>query len=45
MRGTPIPYGKQYISDDDIKAVIATLQSEFLTQGPKIAEFERAFCD
>jgi UDP-4-amino-4,6-dideoxy-N-acetyl-beta-L-altrosamine transaminase len=39
----PIPYGKQYISKDDLEAVSETLQSDFLTQGPKIAEFEKAF--
>lgn len=38
-----IPYGKQYITEEDIEAVITTLQSEYLTQGPKIAEFEEAF--
>lgn len=38
-----IPYGKQYISQEDIEAVITTLQAEYLTQGPKIAEFEEAF--
>ncbi len=39
----PIPYGRQHISDLDIQAVIETLQSDFLTQGPKIAEFEEKF--
>src|SRR5688572_12632769 len=39
----PIPYGKQYISQDDILAVVETLQSDYLTQGPKIKEFEDAF--
>jgi UDP-4-amino-4,6-dideoxy-N-acetyl-beta-L-altrosamine transaminase len=39
----PIPYGKQFISEDDLEAVAETLQSDFLTQGPKIAEFEKAF--
>ena len=39
----PIPYGKQHITKDDIAAVVETLQSDFLTQGPKIAEFEQAF--
>jgi len=39
----PIPYGKQYISQEDIEAVVKTLTSEFLTQGPKVAEFEQAF--
>lgn len=38
-----IPYGRQNITDEDIKAVIDTLQSDYLTQGPKIAEFEQAF--
>ncbi|MHA4846791.1 UDP-4-amino-4,6-dideoxy-N-acetyl-beta-L-altrosamine transaminase [Flavitalea antarctica] len=40
-----IPYGRQTITDDDIKAVTETLKSDFLTQGPKIAEFETAFAD
>ncbi|MBK6445842.1 MAG: UDP-4-amino-4,6-dideoxy-N-acetyl-beta-L-altrosamine transaminase [Bacteroidetes bacterium] len=39
----PIPYGKQTITEDDIKAVVETLKSDFLTQGPHIAEFEKAF--
>jgi len=39
----PIPYGRQHITQDDIDAVVATLQSDFLTQGPKVAEFEQAF--
>jgi len=38
-----IPYGKQYISQEDIDAVVETLQSDFLTQGPAIAAFEKAF--
>lgn len=38
-----IPYGRQNITQEDINAVIETLQSDFLTQGPKIAEFEEAF--
>ncbi len=38
-----IPYGKQEITQEDIDAVVATLQSDFLTQGPKIREFEDAF--
>jgi UDP-4-amino-4,6-dideoxy-N-acetyl-beta-L-altrosamine transaminase len=41
----PIPYGKQEITPEDIQAVIETLQSDFLTQGPKIAEFESAFAN
>jgi UDP-4-amino-4,6-dideoxy-N-acetyl-beta-L-altrosamine transaminase len=38
-----IPYGHQHITDEDILAVVETLKSDFLTQGPKIAEFEEAF--
>lgn len=41
----PIPYGKQHITEADIKAVVETLTSDFLTQGPKIAEFEKAFAE
>ena len=40
---TAIPYGRQHITEEDIRAVITTLQSDFLTQGPKIAEFEKNF--
>ncbi len=36
----PIPYGRHSINDDDIQAVISTLRSDYLTQGPKIKEFE-----
>ena len=39
----PIPYGKQNITEEDIQAVMQTLQSDFLTQGPKIEEFENKF--
>ncbi len=39
----PIPYGKQNITDEDIKAVVETLTADYLTQGPKILEFEEAF--
>jgi UDP-4-amino-4,6-dideoxy-N-acetyl-beta-L-altrosamine transaminase len=38
-----IPYGRQSISAEDIQAVSEALQSDFLTQGPKIKEFEEAF--
>ena len=40
-----IPYGRQSIKKDDIDAVINTLKSDFLTQGPKILEFEKKFAD
>ncbi len=36
-----IPYGKQSINKDDIKAVVNVLQSDFLTQGPQVPLFEK----
>jgi UDP-4-amino-4,6-dideoxy-N-acetyl-beta-L-altrosamine transaminase len=39
----PIPYGRQFITDEDIQEVIKVLKSDYLTQGPKIIEFEQAF--
>jgi UDP-4-amino-4,6-dideoxy-N-acetyl-beta-L-altrosamine transaminase len=39
----PIPYGKQHITQDDIDAVTEALKSDFLTQGPRIEEFEKKF--
>ena len=35
-----IPYGRQTIEDDDIQAVVDVLKSDYLTTGPKIAEYE-----
>ncbi|MGA2257534.1 MAG: UDP-4-amino-4,6-dideoxy-N-acetyl-beta-L-altrosamine transaminase [Thermoguttaceae bacterium] len=45
--GTPVrarllPYGRQTIDDDDVAAVTETLRSDWLTTGPKVAEFEKA---
>ena len=40
-----ISYGRQEITEMDIQAVTDVLRSDFLTQGPAIAEFEKAFCD
>ena len=40
-----IPYGRQHITEEDILAVVETLQSDYLTQGPKIGEFERVFAE
>ena len=40
-----IPYGRQNINEDDINAVVEVLKSDFLTTGPKIAEFEEKFAD
>ena len=38
-----LPYGKQEIDDADIKAVIEALRSGWLTTGPRVGEFEKAF--
>jgi len=38
-----LPYGRQTIEADDIEAVSAALQADFLTTGPTVAEFDRAF--
>jgi UDP-4-amino-4,6-dideoxy-N-acetyl-beta-L-altrosamine transaminase len=40
---TPIPYGRQHITEDDIQAVTEALHSDFLTQGPRVLEFEEKF--
>ena len=40
-----IPYGRQHIDQTDIDAVVETLQADFLTQGPKVKEFEEKFAD
>ncbi|ATP58004.1 UDP-4-amino-4,6-dideoxy-N-acetyl-beta-L-altrosamine transaminase [Pedobacter ginsengisoli] len=45
MKSIIIPYGRQDITEEDIQAVIHTLKSDYLTQGPKIAEFEHAFAE
>lgn len=37
-----IPYGRQDIQDSDVDAVLAVLQSDFLTQGPAVPRFEQA---
>jgi len=40
-----IPYGRQNIDQNDIDTVVLTLQSDFLTQGPKVREFESKFAE
>lgn len=41
MRDSYLPYGKQWIEEDDIDAVIKVLKSDYLTTGPTIACFEQ----
>ncbi len=40
-----INYGRQNIIQEDIDAVVEVMKSEYLTQGPKISEFETAFAN
>lgn len=40
-----IPYGHQNIDEEDIRAVAEVLRSDWLTQGPKVEEFEKALAD
>jgi len=48
--GTPVrekmlPYGRQWVDEVDVQAVVEVLRSDWLTTGPKVAEFEQAFAD
>ncbi|MDQ7082430.1 MAG: UDP-4-amino-4,6-dideoxy-N-acetyl-beta-L-altrosamine transaminase [Aquificota bacterium] len=40
-----IPYGRQFIDEEDIRAVVEVLRSDFITQGPKVREFEEKLAD
>lgn len=40
-----IPYGHQYITDEDVKVVIEALKSDYMTQGPLIGQFEKNFAE
>jgi perosamine synthetase len=40
-----IPYGRQWVDDDDIQAVVDVLRSDWLTTGPKVIEFEKAVAE
>ena len=45
VRGGKIFYGRQWIDEDDLKAVESVLRSDYITCGPKVDELERALCD
>ena len=45
VRKTILPYGHQFIDEEDIKAVIDVLRSDFITQGHKVDEFEKKVAD
>lgn len=40
-----IPYGRQHLDEEDVKAVVETLTSNWLTQGPAVPKFEAALAD
>ncbi|UCF31672.1 MAG: UDP-4-amino-4,6-dideoxy-N-acetyl-beta-L-altrosamine transaminase [bacterium] len=40
-----IPYGRQWITDEDIEAVVDVLRSDWITQGPTVESFEGAFAE
>jgi len=45
MGETMIPYGRQWVEDDDVDGVVEVLRSDWLTTGPKVGDFERAFAE
>lgn len=45
VRSTMLPYGRQEIDEADIRAVVEVLRSDWLTTGPKVAEFEDVFAE
>ncbi len=45
VRDKYLPYGKQWIDEEDIKAVTDTLKSDYLTTGPKVKELEEKIAD
>ncbi len=40
-----IPYGRQWIDENDIQSVVNVLRSDWITQGPKVDEFEKALAE
>ncbi|MBT5470786.1 MAG: UDP-4-amino-4,6-dideoxy-N-acetyl-beta-L-altrosamine transaminase [Nitrospina sp.] len=45
VREELLPYGKQFVEQNDIDAVIKVLQSDWLTTGPSVMEFEKLFAE
>jgi len=43
VRPAMLPYGRQLVDDDDVRAVVEALRSDWLTTGPRVAQFEVAF--
>ncbi|HZH99144.1 MAG TPA: DegT/DnrJ/EryC1/StrS family aminotransferase, partial [Fimbriimonadaceae bacterium] len=36
-----LPYGRQWVEEDDIEAVVSVLRGDFLTTGPTVPAFEK----
>jgi perosamine synthetase len=45
IRRARLPYGRQWLDEEDILAVVDVLRSDWLTTGPTVDEFERTFSD
>ncbi|KYD19363.1 UDP-4-amino-4,6-dideoxy-N-acetyl-beta-L-altrosamine transaminase [Caldibacillus debilis] len=45
VRESYLPYGRQWIDEEDIEAVVEALKGDFLTTGPYVSRFERAIAD
>lgn len=45
VRDTLLPYSRQHLTDDDVDSVVQTLHSDWLTTGPRVAEFESAIAE
>ncbi|HEY5311084.1 MAG TPA: DegT/DnrJ/EryC1/StrS family aminotransferase, partial [Pirellulales bacterium] len=43
VRSSPLPYARQCLDADDLRAVADALASDWLTTGPRVAGFETAF--
>jgi perosamine synthetase len=45
LTNAPLPYGRQWVDEEDIQAVVDVLRGDWLTQGPMIRAFEQALAD
>lgn len=45
MNQPVIPYARQDVNEDDLRAVVEVLQGDWLTQGPAVPAFERAVAE
>ena len=45
VREALLPYGRQTLTEADVAAATEVLRSDWLTTGPKVAEFEEAIAD